>query len=199
MKTNIHVIFDASGSMSPFVNDMVASYNEFVKKQRAVEGKCTISMTTFSNTSSTPIKNKDIHDNVLLEKNDSRYICSGMTALYDTVGKVMTELTSVNNKDTKNIVVILTDGDDNMSKQYSPAGVKEMIEHAESDLGYEVLFLGANIDVKKYASDLGVKFNKAMLLSGDAQGYAHGMEALSAASTLYRSGASSNSVDINNM
>lgn len=31
--TRIHVIFDASGSMAGYVNDMIGSYNEFIKSQ----------------------------------------------------------------------------------------------------------------------------------------------------------------------
>lgn len=156
-------------------------------------------MTTFSFAWKTVIENEDIHNNVLLENNDKRYTCRGGTALFDTVGDIITKLINTNKPDVKTVVAIITDGEENASAEFTGAAVKRLIETAESEHGFDVLFLGANIDVEAYVKTIGVKLNKAMLLGGDGDGYRTGMNTINAAAAMCRSGNFNDDIDIKSL
>ena len=58
----------------------------------------------------------------------------------------------------KVIVVVLTDGNDNSSKEYDQTSIKALVE-SYSTRGWEFIFLGANIDAYSQGSALGITKN----------------------------------------
>ena len=56
----------------------------------------------------------------------------------------------------KVLFVIITDGEENSSRKYSTAQIKERIEHQKEKYGWEFVFFGANMDAVMEASKLGI-------------------------------------------
>ncbi len=66
--------------------------------------------------------------------------------------------------------VIITDGEENSSKEYSVSKVKEMIEEQKQKYGWEFVFLGANIDAVETAGRFGICANRAVDYVPDGAG-----------------------------
>ena len=90
------------------------------------------------------------------------YIPHGTTALLDAVGKAIHHIGNVHKYARKEDVpertlfIITTDGLENASKHYSYDQIKQMIERQKEKYGWEVLFLGANIDAAAEADRMGI-------------------------------------------
>jgi len=72
-------------------------------------------------------------------------------------------------KAEKIIFVITTDGQENASHEYTYKMVKEMIEKYQ-ETGWEFIFMGANIDAVKEASNLGIRKKRAVTYRNDSKG-----------------------------
>jgi Mg-chelatase subunit ChlD len=108
---------------------------------------------------------------------------AGMTPLYDAAAHVM-DLALTRNAD-RTIVVILTDGDENSSIEYTQEKIKNKVKTLQ-DKGWEVIFLGANFDVAKYAQGSGLAGTKMRNVNfGDAQMVASMTMDLSSNSIMY--------------
>ena len=81
----------------------------------------------------------------------------GMTPLYDAAANVMHRALDANAKRT--VIVVMTDGDENSSREYTQQKIKDLTERCTAK-EWEVLFLGANFDVKTYTSNAGLKKTK---------------------------------------
>lgn len=82
-----------------------------------------------------------------------------MTALLDAVGKTIRRIDLIGhtrNKAMGNKVlfVIITDGKENYSEEYTYADVKKLIKDRQENAGWEFIFLGANIDAAAEAENL---------------------------------------------
>ena len=144
-------ILDSSGSMSQMGEEPIQSLNNFYKEQNQV-GEFTSTLISFSN------KMKIIHRGLkgtnIPEITKTDYVADGMTALYDTIG----EAVNIQKEDKIDnvIVVILTDGIDNVSKKYKSADIKSLIKNMENEHGWTFIYLGANHDAFEAASNIGI-------------------------------------------
>lgn len=172
--TEIVFILDRSGSMSGLEGDTIGGYNSFLKTQREVEGEAKVTTVLFDD------KYMKLHDRVDINNvnpiTEKEYFARGTTALLDAVGKTIIDI-GVNLRDTpeeeipsKVIFVIITDGHENASKEFTYKKVKEMISHQQSKYSWEFIFLGANIDAVKEAGNLGIRASRAANYMADAQG-----------------------------
>jgi hypothetical protein len=86
----------------------------------------------------------------------------GMTALLDAVGRAVNEtgerLAKMPEQDRPSLVifVVMTDGEENSSKEFTKAQIKEMIEHQQNVYHWQFTFLGANQDAFAEAGGLGI-------------------------------------------
>jgi hypothetical protein len=86
-----------------------------------------------------------------------------MTALLDAVGRSVAEagerLSLMKEEDRPGLVlfVIVTDGGENCSHEYTNSMVKEMIEQQQNEYSWQFMFLGANQDAFTEAAKIGIK------------------------------------------
>ena len=85
--------------------------------------------------------------------------------------------------------MIITDGLENASREYSGKEIKKMIEHEQKKYGWEFLFIGANIDAIATAKSYGIRPDNAVNYHADREGTAVVYEAVSEAVTNMRCGA----------
>jgi Mg-chelatase subunit ChlD len=79
---------------------------------------------------------------------ESTYIPGGMTALNDAIGFVIDTVEkrhSTLKTKPNTMLVILTDGQENSSAEYTLEQIKNQIEKVKKD-GWEVLYIGASVD-----------------------------------------------------
>ena len=156
--TRWDIIFalDKSGSMQ-VMEDLETGpekiFNEFIGEQKKIlPSNSTFTLYTFSDTT------KLEWDNIPIGKVPvfTNYYPSGMTALFDTIGKAIAHKNKDTNKENV-IFVILTDGDDNSSIEYSSSSVKKLIEKMSTMYNWKFVFLGANQDAFKSGAAIGIK------------------------------------------
>ena len=157
--TELVFILDKSGSMSGLEKDTIGGYNSFLKKQQKSKGECRITTVLFGN------NYELLHDRIDLEAvkplTEKDYQVGGSTALMDAIGMTINKLVAVEKKtekafQAKNVLfVIITDGLENSSKEYSIKKVKDLIEQ-QKKAGWEFIFLGANIDAIETAETIGI-------------------------------------------
>lgn len=167
-------IIDKSGSMGGLEKDVVGGYNAFVREQRSIKDK-SILMTTvfFSNSATTRYDAVDIRE---VELKDADYLPSGGTALYDAMGNTLSTVskrlsaTPVKDRPCNVVVVIMTDGQENSSTEYTSQTIKRMVEDKQKNAGWEFLFFGANIDAYAAGDSIGVKREKSFEFKATGEG-----------------------------
>ncbi|MBP5468305.1 MAG: hypothetical protein J6Z11_03580 [Candidatus Riflebacteria bacterium] len=70
----------------------------------------------------------------------------------------------------KTMFVIITDGYENSSREFSSAKVKELITEQKQKNDWEFLFLGANMDAVETANTYGIDADKAVTYMADVVG-----------------------------
>jgi uncharacterized protein YegL len=162
---SVFVALDRSGSMQgePWTN-AIESLNEYIKglQNEKIEGDVTVvAFDTIDYGSGRDIRLVPLAENKSIpyfeSLNPSILNPSGMTPLYDAAANVMDRALARNAERT--VIVILTDGHENASREYTQAKIKSKVE-AITEKGWEVLFLGANFDVTTYTQNAGLNMTK---------------------------------------
>lgn len=174
--TELVFILDRSGSMSGLESDTIGGFNSLIEKQKKEEGNAIVSTVFFDDVCEV------IHDRVdignVRKLTDEEYYVRGCTALMDAVGGAIHHIGNVHkyardeDRPAKTLFVITTDGLENASKQYSYPDVKRMIERQKKKYHWEFLFLGANIDSKQVAAQMGISPQMAANFHSDSTGTA---------------------------
>lgn len=158
--TEIVFILDESGSMIPFVNDTIGGYNSFLDKQKGEQGDAYITTVMFSSEYFYLHNHQNVKEVEPLDT--TTYQPGGVTALLDAVGSTIDAVgkrlanTKEENRPAKVIFVIITDGEENASREYTYQMVKDKIQHQTDVYSWEFLFLGANIDSAAMGRSIGI-------------------------------------------
>ena len=171
--TELAFILDRSGSMAGLEKDTIGGFNAMVKKQNETDGEAVITTVLFDD------KYEILHDRMdvrgVLPMTEEQYYVRGCTALLDAVGRTIEKIdhaqrmTAEPMQADKVIIVITTDGMENASRRYGRHRVKQMIE-AHKEMGWEFIFLGANMDAVAEAAAFGIDEDRAVTYENDSAG-----------------------------
>ncbi|MDD6212267.1 MAG: VWA domain-containing protein [Clostridiales bacterium] len=188
--TELVFILDKSGSMQGLEKDTIGGYNSMLEQQYKLDGECIITTVLFDN------RYELLHDRIPLEAikpmTDRDYCVGGSTALLDAIGKTIHKIALVQKNTLKEyhaervMFVIITDGEENASHQYSAEKVREMIQHKKKSCGWEFIFLGANIDAVGTAGRFGIDADRAVDYVPDEKGTALNYRMMSQTVAAYR-------------
>ena len=67
-------------------------------------------------------------------------------------------------------VLVMTDGHENASSEWTKEAVRELISQQETVYGWDFVFLGANMDAVDVGSDLGFSAGKSLTYDADEHG-----------------------------
>lgn len=144
-KTELAVILDRSGSMEAIRDDMVGGYAAFMKEQLQLPGTLEVSLYQFDDEFSVVYEAKPAAELGPLE-----LVPRGSTALLDAVGKAVVKIGErlaarpECERPGAVVVVVITDGRENASREYKRARIREMLEHQEKKYGWKFVYLGAD-------------------------------------------------------
>lgn len=155
--SDITVVLDRSGSMNVCQSDAEGGLNRFVEDQKKLPGEAFFTLVQFDNEyefvhRAVPIRNVP----------HCSLVPRGSTALLDAVGRAIVEtgerLAKMPEADRPGLVVfvILTDGQENASQEFSKKKVQEMISHQQGVYKWQFIYLGANQNAFAEAGDLGI-------------------------------------------
>ena len=172
--TELVFILDKSGSMSGLEKDTIGGFNSMLDQQRKVDGECVITTVLFDN------RYELLHDRIDIRAvqpiTGKEYFVGGSTALLDAIGKTIHKIGTVQKNTAEDyraekvMFVIITDGEENASRCYSSAQIRQMIQHQKERYGWEFIFLGANIDAVETAGRFGIDADRAVDYVPDGEG-----------------------------
>jgi hypothetical protein len=149
----VNVILDKSGSMSTKVQDVIGGFNLYLDelaKELAVDYG--FSLTLFDTV--VEMKYKGVPLSQVTKLDDATYRPSGNTALLDAIGNTV-QTVNADGFD-KTITVIMTDGQENSSREWTLLAIRELIRSKEAAGNWTFVFLGANPDAFAQGAILGV-------------------------------------------
>lgn len=190
-KTYIYCVLDRSGSMSSIINDSIGGFNEFLTQQKQIPGECEVSINIFDDHQHLLINHKQINDVQPLTK--EVYYPRGGTALYDAIGCSINSLGEYlsnlpeEERPEKVLFVILTDGEENQSKQFSGQQISNMISHQRDVYSWEFIFLAANQDALSVADTLSISKGNSMNFMASSMGTRSVYSSMSDSVSNYRS------------
>lgn len=170
--TEIICVLDRSTSIrtSGLTERTIEGFNSFLGEQKKLPGKAKLTLCLFDGgTSYGAIAGKTyeiIHDgidiNAVPELNKITFEPRGMTAMWDAIGATIDNVSvrhsklKMEEKPDKVVILVMTDGQENSSKEYNQKTVQELIKkHKENDQ-WAFVFIGANIDVMATGHSMGV-------------------------------------------
>ncbi|MDH6680454.1 hypothetical protein M2284_004683 [Rhodococcus sp. LBL1] len=161
--TLIAVLLDRSGSMHSIKSDTEGGFDAFIAEQRAQPGTAEVTLAQFDREYERVYTTVPISQVPPLELRPR-----GSTALLDGIGRFTTEIGEElaarpeAERPGDVIVVVVTDGHENSSTEWTLGSVKDAITRQEQVYGWDYVFLGANMDAVSVGRHMGFAADKSI-------------------------------------
>jgi hypothetical protein len=184
----INVILDKSGSMSSIAAATMSGFNEYKNDQIRQNGDTFLSLTLFDS-GAPEVRHVVAPIAKVADLDAGNYRPNGGTALYDAIGYTIQTLQDKIDKlprvPDEILYVILTDGEENASREFTLDRIKELIA-AQEKTGATFVYLGANQDAWQVGMSMGIAGANTMSYCADPDSMKKTMVNLSKATTNYR-------------
>jgi uncharacterized protein YegL len=197
--TEIACILDRSGSMGNIIDEAIGGLNKFLDDQKAEDGDANITIALFDDHYDVIYDNVDIQ--TIPQITRDMYNPRGMTALYDAIGLTMTSIgkrlakTAEEDRPEKVMIVILTDGQENSSCEYSASNIADMIKHQEETYSWAFVYLASNVDAMATGSAFGMRSINTLSFTSTTEGTKSAFDNMSLYSKSFRSMSKGGSLD----
>ncbi len=189
---HISVVLDRSGSMASISDDVVGGFNTFLDEQRKQdeEGRVTLVQFDGQDPFEVLIDGEDL--DTVGDLDPARYIPRGNTPLYDAVGRMIAKIDAeiVERADAgkpieDQVIVIVTDGYENASREFSGKMLSELIE-VRRGRTWAFVFLGADETTFEEGEAIGVSSANTAQWDPTGEGTAAMFSNVSQATSSYR-------------
>jgi hypothetical protein len=203
-KKDVHLvaILDRSGSMGNLTEEMRQGFNTLKAQQLKEEGDTYITLVTFDTAYERLYTG--VSANLVPDLTSNQYFARGGTALFDAIGRTISEVATLKNLPKKVLVVIATDGYENSSTEWrDKTKIKALIDKYESRARnpWSFIFMGAGVDAFNSAQYGFTRSTRTLNTTADYAGTQAFYGAVGATLTGLRgaSGQSINSLDISGL
>lgn len=178
-------ILDRSGSMSNLAADTIGGYNSFIEQQKSKAGAAEVTTVLFDNQYEKIYEAVDLNE--VPELTSAEYYARGTTALLDATGMTITEALSKMEREKicpakrRVLIMIMTDGYENASKEFTKAKVKALVEGTTKEYDWNYIFIGANIDSAAEAGGIGIRRDHAASYAPNSAGVKKSFDIMSEA------------------
>ena len=156
----IHVCFviDESGSMWSSASDVTGGFARMIKEQKELkEGGCLVSLFKFNHDVHEIYIGKDVNEidgeHFVYEPGGSTAMNDGICTAIDKVGKWLSDMDE-NERPEKNLIVIMTDGYENSSKEFTLEQVREKIQHQTEKYNWSFTYMGTDVSDSSYTNSI---------------------------------------------
>ena len=160
--TNVVLLLDMSGSMDVRRDETIREVNRYLDKLRSDGQRYNITALTFNEYTNELVHRKNIRDVGELEHEE--YRPKGWTALLDAVGSTLEYGYNSYDPDERTLFVLITDGQENRSQNYTLSRVRNLIDnrrHSDYYGDFRFVFLGSGPDSWTVGRNLGFNFSVA--------------------------------------
>ena len=165
------MILDKSGSMHGLEADTIGGFNAMIEKEKKLGIDVRVTTVLFNDKMDRLYEHREIRS--VRPLTERTYETGGTTALLDAVGDTILHMErsgAADRQGTKVIFVIITDGMENASTEFTKAKVKELISDRQEKAGWDFIYLGANIDAAEEADAIGVRKANAVTYKNTSSG-----------------------------
>ena len=155
--TDITMVIDRSGSMQSIRTDAEGGINSFIEQQKQEPGETLLTLVQFDT------DYEFVHSGVPVQQIPVfTLVPRGSTALLDAVGRAINEtgarLAAMEEAQRPGLVVfvIVTDGAENSSREFTRDQIRTMVEHQQSTYKWQFTFLAANQDAFAAGGSMGI-------------------------------------------
>lgn len=161
--THITMVIDRSGSMYTIRTDAGGGINSLITTNKALGGDCSLLLVDFCAPTQLvdPTWYKVHHNGPINDFDSYKMDTGGGTSLLDAIGRAITDTGRYlkglpeGKRPAKVLFMVMTDGQENSSREYSYEKIADMIKHQEEVYNWEFSFLGAGLDVAKQGTKMG--------------------------------------------
>ncbi len=135
--THITVVLDRTGSMESIRDDTIGGFNAFLNKQKAEPGTATLTLVQFDTQDPYEVIHRFESIDQVPELNRETYVPRASTPLLDAIGRAIGDLEQSlaglkkEDRPSKVVVVVVTDGQENSSREFRRDRIEEMIVTAQ--------------------------------------------------------------------
>lgn len=177
-KSLISFVLDETGSMLLIKDATISGFNEWLETVKFNGKSARVTLTCF-NSNRLDIKYNDVPAKDVKKLTSQSYNPDAMTPLYDAIGttiKSIEESIAKSNDNPDVLMVILTDGQENHSKEYTSGKIFDLIEEKKKE-GWAFIYLGANQDSWDQGVKIAVDGISTMDFAATSKGVSRGMSA----------------------
>lgn len=194
--TRLVILADRSGSMGHIQKDMNGGIHQLLADQAKQPGAVVVDIVTFDTVVENPytgVRPDDVKSDIIVAR--------GGTALNDALGSTIVrlgeELAALDEDDRPGhvIFVVVTDGEENSSREYSTDTVRQMVKHQQEQWGWTFMFLAANVDAFGMGANYGFVRDHTISYAADGEHSQSVIATASAGVTRTRSGLAADFTD----
>lgn len=156
--TEYNIILDRSGSMHRIKDDMEGGFKTWLETEKKLSGQATINLYQFDHQFEIVYENKQLNEATLT------LLPRGSTSLNDAIGQTIgiVKERQKTNRPSKTVFVIITDGIENSSHEWTSSSVKKLVEKESKQQDWVFLYIGANQDAVLTGRDRGINLGKSL-------------------------------------
>lgn len=177
----VTLILDETGSMQDCKGAAIAGINAYLTTLRQMPTPVLFTLTLF-NSRKLEVRHHAVPAIQVPELMEQTYQPAESTPLYDAIGRTLAAAAHEAASEAKKLCVILTDGLENASREYTRAGITGMIKDYQSR-GWIFVYLGADHDAWAAGEDLGISGDNRVQFCKRETG--HTFDKLGEATTAY--------------
>lgn len=190
--THIHFLLDRSGSMARIADDVIGGFNTFLAAQQAAGPDARITLVQFDSRDPQEVVLDGVPILEAAPLTHRRFVPRGGTPLLDATGLLIDRAhrglrLSKAPMAEQVLFVTLTDGEENQSRLYTLAGIRERIAERTAS-GWTFLFLSAGPDAYTEAAGLGIQRDATMAFQADRAGTQQAMDLITERTLEFRRG-----------
>jgi hypothetical protein len=177
--------------MESIRDDAIGGFNRFLEDQKKQPGRATLTYAQFDT------EYELVHDGLPLQYvpalTAETFVPRGSTALLDAMGRTINAVgarlsnTPESQRPGKVIVVILTDGAENASKEFRRDKIKAMVEEQTNRWNWQFIYLAANQDAIAVGQSVGIRAQACAAFVADKAGTERSYRSVSNSVSSYRS------------
>jgi len=190
--THISIILDRTGSMESIRDDTIGGFNVFLKKNKQQPGSVTLTLVQFDTQDPYEVIHQFTPINEVPELTRETYVPRAGTPLLDAIGREINDLDQKlalldeEKKPSGVIFVVITDGQENSSKEFRRDQIVKMIKEKQEKDDWQFVFLSADLEAINDAREYGFRDRSVMSFDKSAGGSSDAWTSLSHSTRNYR-------------
>ena len=188
--THIAVILDRTGSMESIRDDTIGGFNAFLKAQKAEPSLATLTLVQFDSQDPYEIVHRFKPLPEIPELTRETFVPRASTPLLDAMGRGINDLEKslidLTENERPSRVVIITDGQENASREFRKDQVEKMIKEKQEKANWQFVFLSADLNAIGEALQSGIYASSVLAHDKDERGVGAAWASLSRSISDYR-------------